>query len=343
MGSNIFLTGVTGYIGGTVLDTLVTTHPEYSLTVLLRTVPNEFHERYPDVKIVKGTYDDFETIASAASQNNVVVLTLSKDSGDSDHEGSIKAIIAGLVRRSSKSFLVHLSGTGIIADWQDPTYMGKLNPKVWSDIFDIDAITSLPDSALHRNVDKIIQSAAVAHEDILKTAIVCPPDIYGTGRGLVRTRSVYMPVFLEESVKLGATFYAGNGTNTRSWVHIEDLMIIYLELVEAAVTGGGKAEWGLQGYYFAATHEAAQLDIAKAAGSILHERGILKTEEPRKVTSEQVNTMMKQFDYPGIATYMFASNSRSTADRAKKLFGYEAKASTFWENIGTDLLVGASK
>ncbi|KAF2815820.1 NAD(P)-binding protein [Mytilinidion resinicola] len=338
MGSNVLLTGGTGYIGGTVLDTLATTHPEYNLTVLLRTVPNGFQERYPGVKIVRGGYDNFDIIANAVSQSNVVV-----HSGDSDHEGSIKAIIAGLLRRSSKSFLIHLSGTGIISDWRDPTYMGRLNPKVWSDVSDIDAITSLPDSALHRNVDKIIQSAAVAHGDILKTAIVCPPDIYGTGRGLVRTRSVYMPVFLEESVKLGATFYAGDGTNTRSWVHIEDLMIIYLKLVEAALTGGGNADWGLQGYYFAATHEASQLDIAKAAGSILHKHGILKTEDPQRVTSGQVNTMMERFNYPGIATYMFAANSRSTAERAKKLFEYEAKASTLWENIETDLLAGASR
>jgi nucleoside-diphosphate-sugar epimerase len=149
-----------------------------------------------------------------------------------------------LLRRSGPSFLIHLSGTGIVADWQDQTYLGKLNPKVWSDIDDIDNITSLPDQALHRNVDKIIQEAATANGEKLKTAIVCPPDIYGPGKGPGKTQSVYVPVFLNEIKQVGAAFYAGEGTNTKSWVHIEDLMTVYLKLVEAAVAGGGGGDWG---------------------------------------------------------------------------------------------------
>jgi nucleoside-diphosphate-sugar epimerase len=122
--------------------------------------------------------------------------------------------------------------------------LGKLNPKVWSDIDDIDAITSLPDQALHRNVDKIIQEAAAANGEKLKTAIICPPDIYGPGRGPGKTHSVYVPVFFDEIKKSGTAFYAGEGKNTRSWVHIEDLMTVYLKLVEAAVAGGSGADWG---------------------------------------------------------------------------------------------------
>ena len=65
-----------------------------------------------------------------------VVLSLttsSTDNGNSDHEPSIKALISGLLKsnKPSPSFLIHLSGTGIVADWRDPTYLGKLNPKVW--------------------------------------------------------------------------------------------------------------------------------------------------------------------------------------------------------------------
>lgn len=333
MSSKIFLTGGTGYIGGTILDALITKHPEYDITVLLRNVPEKFNERYPKVKIVKGDYDSFDIISEAASQANVVV-----HNGNSDHEGSIKALIAGLLRRSSPSFLIHLGGTGIIADWRDPTYIGKLNPKVWSDVSDIEAINSLPDNALHRNVDKIIQAAAAAHGDRLKLAIVCPPDIYGSGGGLGRTQSVYMPEFLNEIKKVGAPFYVGEGTNTRSWVHIEDLMTVYLKLVEAAVSGGGSADWGKTGYYFTASQEASQLDIAKAAGKILKKHGLIQQEEPKQVSIDQVDAMMESRRYPGIGRYMFAANSRSKAERAPKLLGYEPKAPSIWETIEADLL-----
>ena len=53
-----------------------------------------------------------------------------------------------------------------------------------------------------------------------------------------------MPKFFEASKELGATFYADEGTNTRSWVHIEDLMKVYLGVIEAAVAGGEGADWG---------------------------------------------------------------------------------------------------
>ena len=68
-------TGGTGYIGGTILDALITKHPEYDITVLLRNVPEKFNERYPKVKTVKGDYDSFDIISEAASQANVVVRT----------------------------------------------------------------------------------------------------------------------------------------------------------------------------------------------------------------------------------------------------------------------------
>lgn len=66
-------TGGTGYIGGTVLDTLVDKHPEYDISVLLRNVPESFSKRYPKVHIVKGDYDSSEVISEAASKANVVV------------------------------------------------------------------------------------------------------------------------------------------------------------------------------------------------------------------------------------------------------------------------------
>lgn len=66
-------TGVTGYVGGTVFNTLVTAHPEYNITVLLRNPQPSFSEKYPNVKILKGDFDNFELLKDAASNADVVV------------------------------------------------------------------------------------------------------------------------------------------------------------------------------------------------------------------------------------------------------------------------------
>jgi len=170
---------------------------------------------------------------------------MSKDCGNSDHENSLKAIITGLLRHQTASFLIHLSGTGILSDFKDTKdYRGRLNPKVYSDVDSIDDITSRPAGSLHRHTDALIQEAAVRYGEKLKVAIVCPPDIYGRGYGPGRNQSVYFPVFVKETKKIGAPFYLNEGSNTRGWVHIDDLMDVYVALVEAAADGGGSVTWG---------------------------------------------------------------------------------------------------
>ena len=66
-------TGATGYIGGTVFDTIVSAHPEYEVTAMLRNVPANFEQKYPKVKIVKGDYDSADIIAEAASKADIVI------------------------------------------------------------------------------------------------------------------------------------------------------------------------------------------------------------------------------------------------------------------------------
>lgn len=240
-GSKIFLTSGTGYIGGSVLDDLVKQHPEYDITVLLRNPLQQFAQQFPKVKFVRGDYDSADLLESAAAEADVVV-----HNGSSVHGPSLRAIVHGLVKTGQQKFLFDLSGTGIIADWGNPTYIGRLNPKVWSDIHDIEEITSRPDGELHRYTDRFLQESARAHGEKLKIATMCPPNIYGQGSGPGRTQSVYIASFYDEIKKIGAPCYCGAGLNTRSCVHVDDLVQLYGKLVEAAVAGGRSAYWGVE-------------------------------------------------------------------------------------------------
>ena len=61
------------------LHSIVTAHPEYEVTALLRNVPAAFSSTYPNVKVVKGDYDSFDLLAEEASKANVVVRTSPSD------------------------------------------------------------------------------------------------------------------------------------------------------------------------------------------------------------------------------------------------------------------------
>ncbi|KAF2008089.1 NAD(P)-binding protein [Amniculicola lignicola CBS 123094] len=340
MSPKIFLTGGTGYIGGTTLDTIATAHPEYEVTVMLRKTPETFTTRYPNIKVIKGDYDSFDILADAAEKVDVVV-----HHGDSDHEPSINALIAGLLRRPTPGFLLHLSGTGICSDYHDESQLGRLNPKVWSDISSLPEIRALPNNALHRNTEKIPHATAAEHGDKIKIAIMCPPDIYGQGRGTGKTRSVYIPAFIAESKTLGGgeikdarVFYVNEGTNTKSWVHIDDLAAIFLKVIEAAANGGGGAEWNDKGYYFTGTQEYSHLDIATATGKILAEHNIISNPEPLQVSIDEIDKMLSWYPIPHLSRYLFASNSRTKAERVTKLFGYNAKGPGLLESLEADVL-----
>lgn len=335
MAPKIFLTGSTGYIGGSVLHTIATAHPEYNITVLLRRTPENIQSTYPNISIIKGDYSSTELIASAAEQADIVV-----HNGDSDHEPSLNAIISGLLLRSTPGYLLHLSGTGIVSDWADPTYLGKLNPKIWTDITSLPEIRLLPPTALHRNTETILHDTVAKHGDKIKVAIMCPPDIYGKGKGLSKTHSALIPLFVKEILNNGGKVaYCNEGTCTRSWVHIDDLMRLYLHVVEAAASGRNPEQYfNNNGYYFASTQEHSHIEVAKATAEVLHRHGVIQSAEPVQVSLEELDTMANIPGFPKLARYLFASNSRTRADRAEKSFGYKGEAPGLMACLEADVL-----
>lgn len=84
------------------------------------------------------------------------------------------------------------------------------------------------------------------HGDRLKCAIICSCGVYGPGKGPGRAQSQLVPLFCDEIINnTKRAFYTQSGGNARSWVHIDDLVAVYIKLVEAAAAGGGNADWGL--------------------------------------------------------------------------------------------------
>lgn len=71
--SKLFMTGATGYIGGSVLESIPKTYPELEVTALLRSPSKKFATRYPKVKTVKGSFDDFEVIEKAAEDADIII------------------------------------------------------------------------------------------------------------------------------------------------------------------------------------------------------------------------------------------------------------------------------
>jgi nucleoside-diphosphate-sugar epimerase len=319
MTPKIFATGASGYIGGTALDVIITKHPEYEITALIRDPKKgiALTTKYPSVKIVAGTLDSGDIIKEESSKADIVLHF-----ADCDHVPSAKSIVAGLSERTAPSYLIHTSGSAILVDITRTDEFGKFAAeKIYDDIKDVGEITSLPLTGhLHRDVDIVILGA---NSSTLKTAIVCPPTIYGRGSGSGNNRSNQVPGLTQQTLKRGEAFQVAEGKSVWNNVHINDLANHYLLLVEDAATGGKNATWGTKGYYFSENGEHAWGELAAKIAAKAKAKGYLKTDNVASLSNEEIAKINP------FGAILWGSNSRGTASRAGKFLG--------WKPVGPSL------
>lgn len=168
-------------------------------------------------------------------------------------------------------------------------------------------------------MDEIIINAGKENPTSVRTAIVCPPTIYGQGRGPVNTKSIQAYLLSAAVIKRGKGFLVGKGENVWHQVHVQDLSNVYLALGDAASEGGGKATWNDEGYYLAENGSFVWGDIQRAVAQDAFEQKYIKSPEVESLDGEQTTEVMSA----GI--YAWGSNSRGQSLRARKLFGWEPK------------------
>jgi hypothetical protein len=104
----------------------------------------------------------------------------------------MEALLAGLGKRTTPSFLVHLRNGVHSLDVYFGNY-GMLNPRVWSDVDYIEELSKLPGDRIHQLADKLVWEAASTHGAHIHAAIMCPPDIYGHAMARERRRASWFP------------------------------------------------------------------------------------------------------------------------------------------------------
>lgn len=251
----------------------------------------------------------------------------------SDHEGAAEAIAAGLVAGHTggkPGFWLHTGGTGILTYTDaDSGKLGELSDKEYNDWSGVRELTSLPDHAFHRNVDKVVLEAGTKHRDVLKTVIVCPPTIYGKGRGPVsgRGRQTY------ELTKLILTkqYIPIIGAGKARWnhIHVADLSRLFLLLVEAAVAGDVRDElWGEQGYMLIESGEHWWAELAEEIANQAGEIGYVDAKLEKRALEREA-----AIEQAGFEAESWGLNSRGKAERANKTLGWKPSAPSLLDSV----------
>ncbi|CAI7598251.1 unnamed protein product [Penicillium pancosmium] len=318
--TKVFLTGATGYIGGDALATIVAQHPEFTYSVLVRDSDKaeQVKTQYPNVQIVLGNLDDSSILERESAAADIVLHTADA----SDHVGAAKAIAAGLVAGHSKEkpgYWLHTGGTGILTfDDTDKNQYGNRSDKIYNDWEGVDELLNLPDHAFHRNVDQLVLEAGAKHADVLKLALVCPPTIYGKGRGPVsgRGRQVYELAKVTLQLKKGPII--GAGQSIWNNVHVHDLSDVYALLVDAAVTGRtDPGLWGADAYYLTENGEHIWGELAQSTAEAAAKLGYIPEGKTEAFDLESAKK------YAGFESVSWGLNSRGQAQRARKILGWQ--------------------
>ncbi len=234
----IFVTGATGFVGGSIAARLI----EAGATVrgLVRNPDKAEAARALGIEPVIGTLGDHALLAREAAEAEAVI-----NAADSDDRGAVEAIAQGLAG-SGKAF-IHTSGTSIVAD----EAMGEPSER----IFDEDtAFTPAPDKAARVAIDRFVLEAPG-----VRSVVLCNSLIYGHALG-IPAESVQLPRLIEQASESGVARYIGRGLNRWSTVHIEDVADLYVLALQNAPAGT---------FLFVENGESAFRDMVQAIADAL--------------------------------------------------------------------------
>ncbi|KAH9003177.1 hypothetical protein EDB86DRAFT_3117868 [Lactarius hatsudake] len=315
--THIFITGATGYIGGSVLQRLLD-HPKsdtFEITALVRNADKATLLNTVGVNTAVASLSDLDKLTELAAASDVIIHT-----ADADDQKAAKAILHGLKARYDKTgkipIYIHTSGTGDAFCYMSQRmildvgleFLGVLMDNaaglhdtdvIYADT-DPEQIESLPDTAFHRLVDLEVVAAdkegtkfrEMCDTGYVRTYIVLPSTIYGiaTGKlfdlGISHAHSIQLPVAIKASVDRGQGGVIGEGKNIWPNVEVHEQAELYQIILDAALSDPSTPH-GRDGYYFGASDEYRLYDLAKAYSQVLYDLGKGKSPDPTSFTTEE--------------------------------------------------------
>ncbi|UUX49838.1 NAD-dependent epimerase/dehydratase family protein [Nisaea acidiphila] len=292
---NIFLTGASGFIGGSVASHLI--GAGHKVRGLVRTRERAEAVTRFGIEPVLGSLEDATLLAAETKQADAVI-----NAASADHRAAAETMLDAMA--GSGRLFLHTSGSSIV---------GRRDEGRYSDaIFDEDTpIDPSPARAARVALNRDILAAASRE---IRAVIIAPSLIYGRGLG-VNPDSMQVPWLIEVARRTGAARHIGPGENVWSNVHIDDLVTLYGLVLERAPAGA---------FYYAENGENSMREVCEAIGRMLGQSG-----GPEEMSIEEAAGHWGE----GPANDTMASNSRVRARRARAELGWAPSARGLIEEI----------
>jgi len=291
----IFITGASGYIGGSVAAALMTSG--HRIAGLVRSEQRASQVRALGIEPVLGTLSDLEVLAESSRQADAVINT-----ANADDRPSVEAMLAA-IKGTGKAF-IQTSGSSIVADLAG----GEPTDTIYEDHT---PLRPLPGRVARVAINDLVLNAA---KERVRAVVIAPTLIYGRGSG-VNPHSIQVPKMTALAKKHGVAKHIGRGENIWSNVHIDDLVDLYLRVLDRAPAGA---------FYYAENGENSMREINSAISRALGFGGRTESMSISEAAAEWGDAA---------ANYSFGSNSRVRATHARRELGWSPSRGTLLEDI----------
>jgi nucleoside-diphosphate-sugar epimerase len=283
---NVFVTGTTGYIGGSVAQRLMA--DGHHIIGLVRSQQGADRLRERGIEPVVGSLNDLGVLREAARRADAVV-----NAADSDHPFVVSTILP-ILEGTGKAFL-QTSGSSVVADMA----AGEATDRVYDD---------LPENPMAAKAGRVAidRTVLAAAERGVRSVVLCPSMIYGEGRGVHRD-SIQIPWMIELAKECGVARHIGRGENVWSHVHIDDVAEAYSLALNKAPAGS---------FFLLESGEASFRNIGSAIGRMLGFGG--RTED------WPLEEAIRRWG-PEAAHFAFGSNSRVRSGQIRQALGWRPK------------------
>jgi nucleoside-diphosphate-sugar epimerase len=289
----IFVTGATGFIGGSVAQELAGSG--FQVRGLARSPERAAILRTLGIEPVMGLLSDHDLLTQEANAADAVI-----NAADADDLPAVRTFIQALT--GTGKTLIHTSGSSIVADESN----GEPNDAVYTDIPENPVAGKESRVAIDRTV---LESAAAS----IRSIVICPTMIYGEGLGPT-TQSQQVPMLLKHAKEARISHHVGRGLNRWSHVHVEDLADLYVRGLEKARAGS---------FYYAENGESTLLEIARDIARHLRIAG------PEGLSLAAATEIWGRQS----AVYGLGSNSRVRSDRARDELGWAPRNSSIFHDL----------
>lgn len=282
---NIFITGINGYIGGTIAIKLQ--QNGYTVTGLVRKYADQEALKLMGIKTYIGTLQELNILQVGANEADAIIHTA--DSDDPEVASNLLRVLKGTTKT-----LIYTSGSSLAARLDN----GEPDEYIYTEDYPLQE-DSIQKHRIEIN-DQIIKSSRQG----IRTIVIIPSMVYGIGLGLNK-ESKQIPMLIKAAKEKGIAVYIGKGENIWSNIHVEDLAELYRNAL-------GKAKAG--SIFFAENGQSSFKEIAKSISKKLNYES-----DPLSISIEDASSYWGA-DLSAIA---LGSNCRVSADKARLFLNWK--------------------